>query len=62
MNFYSPNGLGNTGLYQASSGLQGYSTGGMYAAAAPPPAPSATAAVSYRAPTPPHTPSTQVKL
>lgn len=61
LGYYTPSGLPGGGVYQAVGGMQGVS-GGMYSSP-PGPAPTGHAtAVSYRAPTPPQTPSTQVSL
>ncbi|XP_050733307.1 R3H domain-containing protein 1-like isoform X3 [Eriocheir sinensis] len=58
LGYYTPSGLPGGGVYQAVGGMQGMS-GGMYSSP-PGPAPASHAtAVSYRAPTPPQTPSTQ---
>lgn len=59
LGYYTASGLPGGGVYQAVGGMQGVS-GGMYSSPpGPTPAGHATA-VSYRAPTPPQTPSTQV--
>lgn len=61
LGYYTASGLPGGGVYQAVGGMQGVS-GGMYSSPpGPTPAGHATA-VSYRAPTPPQTPSTQVSL
>lgn len=61
LGYYTPSGLPGGGVYQAVGGMQGVS-GGMYSSP-PGPAPATHAtAVSYRAPTPPQTPSTQVSV
>ncbi|XP_045135063.1 cAMP-regulated phosphoprotein 21-like isoform X5 [Portunus trituberculatus] len=58
LGYYTASGLPGGGVYQAVGGMQGVS-GGMYSSP-PGPAPTGHAtAVSYRAPTPPQTPSTQ---
>ncbi|XP_063875152.1 cAMP-regulated phosphoprotein 21-like isoform X7 [Scylla paramamosain] len=59
LGYYTASGLPGGGVYQAVGGMQGVS-GGMYSSP-PGPAPTGHAtAVSYRAPTPPQTPSTQM--
>lgn len=71
MSYYTGAGVGNNGLYQ-TSGIPGF-PGGMYGAAShshsgvgsqppppPPPPPPHQGTLTFKAPTPPHTPSTQV--
>ncbi|XP_071541861.1 uncharacterized protein enc isoform X3 [Panulirus ornatus] len=58
MGYYTASGMPAGGVYQTMGGMQGMS-GGMYGAPQGPTAAGHTTTVSYRAPTPPQTPSTQ---
>ncbi|XP_069987107.1 R3H domain-containing protein 1 isoform X6 [Penaeus vannamei] len=58
MGYYTASGMPGGGVYQTVGGMQGMSAG-MYGAPQGPTAAGHTATVSYRAPTPPQTPSTQ---
>lgn len=58
MGYYTASGMSGGGVYQTVGGMQGMSAG-MYGAPQGPTAAGHTATVSYRAPTPPQTPSTQ---
>lgn len=56
--YYTGSSMPAGGVYQGMGGMQGMS-GGMYGTPQGPTAAGHTATVSYRAPTPPQTPSTQ---
>ncbi|XP_069948722.1 R3H domain-containing protein 1 isoform X4 [Cherax quadricarinatus] len=58
MGYYTANGMPGGAVYQTMGGMQGMS-GGMYGTPQGPTAAGHTTTVSYRAPTPPQTPSTQ---
>ncbi|XP_042210603.1 R3H domain-containing protein 1-like isoform X3 [Homarus americanus] len=58
MGYYTASGMPGGGVYQTMGGMQGMS-GGMYGTPQGPTAAGHTTTVSYRAPTPPQTPSTQ---